>query len=222
MRRVCEPALAVNVRIAARDGLERERPEQDGYRRWGVHLDVMSGREQEEVRVGQQLVEAGRNAEAGSRRWQALGSVAAVVAEYRNHNEADVSTGRTRTSECRGPSRTRGAGCLQGARRSFRSPDPRRVPIRRVPCLLASLQAANCARMARDRCRRRRHRGEDRGIGIRPLAASWPSHRRTAEPERSTRTVSPPLELTRPAAFPSARQRCFCQGRLEKWTTCAG
>ena len=34
-----------------------------------------------------------------------------------------------------------GAGCLQGARRSFRSPDPRRVPIRRVPCLLASLQA---------------------------------------------------------------------------------
>ena len=107
MRRVCEPALAVNVRIGPRDGLERERPEQDGYRRWGVHLDVMSGREQEEVRVGQQLVEAGRNAEAGSRRWQALGSVAAVVAEYRNHNEADVSTGRTRTSECRWPSRTR-------------------------------------------------------------------------------------------------------------------
>jgi hypothetical protein len=44
MRRVCEPALAVTFASRLVTGLlSGERPEQDGYRRWGVHPQVWAG-----------------------------------------------------------------------------------------------------------------------------------------------------------------------------------
>jgi hypothetical protein len=116
---------------------------------------------------------------AGSPGWNALGRVAAVVGEYRNHNEADVSSGGTRAAEC-------GWSSGPGSRLPTRLP-----PIlgnRSTPAVFGFVASRackaprrSCGRMARDRCGRRRHRGEDRGIGVRPLAASWPPDRRTAD-----------------------------------------